>query len=343
LNEFNTLFWLGVMCDTTSSAVTGHPLVILDDDCAIDARSPDSQSSSGTDQRQADTTTTSYYSQDESPWQELARKRTPLWNNLLFRSDVRNVDRAPSALEAERTLKEAIPVKVLLFRRLTTIQTLLDQFASRKRVENAVQDALLVHQQWQLRYEAFMISCVEEYASIPHKVRSWHTILAAHWYYGLMLLSTKIQKIDDEGLGDAHRADERKQNSTAAKFALASAIGVARLATCCIGVSYPVSSDALDEGSHIMLSEPWCEIMVRSLTTAVETIFRLRSCKRNDHPDLNVGDDPTMFLKAVEGCIQALSEIGTSRYKPAAIIADILRDAIPLNLLPAPTMGMYGI
>ena len=81
--------------------------------------------------------------------------------------------------------------------------------------------------------------------------------------------------------------------------------------------------------------------MVCSLHTAVQTIFLLCSDNGHGHPDLNIGDDPTTLLHGVEGCLQALDKIGESRYKPAAIIANTLRDAIPVTLLYAPNMGMY--
>ena len=264
LVEFNTMFWLGILLDTMCSTVTGFPLLISGEDGAMAVRSPGRQSPASTNQGPADVSTTSYHLQDESRSQEIVTSSMPLRNSPLSHGDVDTVNRRVSR-GTEWTMKEEVPTTILLFmclllRGLKIIQTQLDQFASPQQIENAVQGALLTYQQWQSKYETSMTLCVENYGSLPHKVRTGHSIFAAHWYYALMLLSSKLHEFDSKGLGDRRRAYERKQNSTAAKLALASAIGIARLATRCNDVNYPVSSATLDEGRHIMLSEPWCEI-----------------------------------------------------------------------------------
>jgi hypothetical protein len=222
-------------------------------------------------------------------------------------------------------IKEAIPLKVLLFRHIGTLQVLIDQRAADYRIENAIQDTLIVYRQWQAKYGDFMDGCVEQYATMSHHLRSWHTILAAHWHYGVMLFAERLEVLDRLQLGQNCRLRERQSACTATDLALSSATQVAKLAQCCLETSRRASLSTDQSRSRLaMLSEPWCEIMVRSLAMTAETLLRSDVCDTWCHIEQHV----QARHESLVACIEVLEELGACRYKTASRIAQFLRNKL---------------
>ena len=318
LNEFNLIYWLAVMCDTTTSAVTGRPPVISDDDCAIQVSS---ECSMRLNQNEEDVSVVrAESSQQRLSSTHLRNKRSiPIWTNrLLNRSfdPIGNLNWPVPEIEVAKILKEAIPVKVLLFRRVAHLQALVGRSAAESEVERAIQDSLQVYQQWQAQYGSFMHQCSTDVTLAAH-LWSWHVILSVHWHYGVILLSEAIASVDEQRLGNPQQMIERLETSTATNLAIASAIQVTRLA---LANSREKCVLAPDHQLDAMLSEPWSEIMVRSLAAASITL--LDACQNcNEHSMRGVGRDE--IILGVQACVGVLRHLG-GRCSPATQVARML-------------------
>ncbi|KAF2479890.1 hypothetical protein BDY17DRAFT_312822 [Neohortaea acidophila] len=322
LNEFNMLFWLAVMCDTTSSAVNGRSIVISDEDTAIENIGPS---------RTTHATLTSP-GIGEIPGSQQTEKPVPLWNERIL-------DRSAAADEAchnwplpesevERILQEAIPTKVLLFRRVANLQTLVHQNASNHRIENAIQDALIVYQHWQAKYADFMSNCTQRCSHLSPSVRSWHVILAVHWHYGAILLAEAIDRIDGAWSSDERRRSKRQSLYSPTALALENSVAITRLAVGCSLVRDTSTwhDSPQDDGADAMMSEPWCEIMIRSLSKAAATI--LAACSNGATAEQCLwleehGLDAAELRHGVQGCIAVLREL-SRRCQSAELVAAAL-------------------
>ena len=321
LTDFNTLFWLSVMCDTTASAISGRPLVISDDDCAIESICPELLS-----------TPLSKDMSQGSPAEMLSssdgwKKPASVWSSILVKEMDANEHLALpyGNNEPADIIKEAIPLKVLFFRHIGTLQTLIDRMAPEKRLEKAIQDALLVCKQWQAKYGEFMDGLAEGYTTMCSYLRSWHTILAAHWHYGVMLFAEKMQFVRSVRLNGNLRHGEEQLAYTPTNMALSSAMQVIKLAYFCLGASR-TSTISTDPGQSqlAMLSEPWCEIMVRSLSMAAEVLLKSDLSNVWHLIEQHVQSPQDGLL----ACIEVLEELGEHRYKSAGRIAQLLRNAL---------------
>merc|ERR1711939_215061 len=100
--------------------------------------------------------------------------------------------------EAALILQEAIPVKVLMFRKVGQLQTLAYRRNAPSKLEKCIEEALEVYQHWNATYGQFMLDCVAQHNQLPPHVQSWYVILDGHWHYGCLLLADKISQTDKE-------------------------------------------------------------------------------------------------------------------------------------------------
>lgn len=307
-----------------ASAISGRPLVISDDDCAIENLYPEPVIVTN------DTVTNGSASQIPSI-RETCNKRVSLWNSIMVKdmNGTGYLSLAQENADPESIIEEAIPLKVLLFRHIGTLQKLVDAEAPDHCIENAIQDGMLAYIQWQAKYSDFMNSFAEKYDSILPRLRSWHIVLAAHWHYGVMLFAQKVQTIDSMQSDPSRRYRERQSACTPSSMTLDSAMQVAKLAHYCLEASHNSSISAHQGQNQLaMLSEPWCELMVRTLTMTAETLL---------YSDLSdVWYQVEKHIKSPHqglcACIQVLEELGAHRYKTASRIAQSLRSK--MNFTP---------
>lgn len=317
LADFNTLFWLAVMCDTTASVISERPLVIVDDDCTV--QMSESQSSSPP----SITATPDHVSTpgSDASTQIGGGRSVSVWKAVLTNEVAEPSE--PSMLSAsntiEATIEAAIPLKVLLFRRIGILQTLIDRkTAVVPEIDSAMQDVLLVFNQWEAKYGRFMDNCMDKYGTMSRRLRSLHTTLMAHWHYGIMLFARKVEEHNKRVRSQrGHRMDLAWDP---VKLARRSADKVARLAQFCLELSRttPIHAPFEDDNQLTILNEPWCELMVRSLTMTVQILLQ-----SDDHIDDRSGS--IAQLGGVQACIEALEELGRYRYKNARDIARSLR------------------
>lgn len=261
---FNLLFWLGIMFDTLSAAMHQRPPVVSDEDSEIScaASFPLSQAPQ---------------KENEDNVSLVATKTPALWGGLFLHKDATNegsnIPRWPCPHEdAEKTLCDAAPVKVLLFRRISRIQTLIYRGSEFERLEEAIRDALQVYYYWNSTYARFILDCNMDHDSLPPRIQSWYVILAGHWHLAAMILADTLESIDRAEVGlDSHR-ESRRAIGLAAVLRKENAVAVSNLAYYSLhgdDMSFAKTSEFHDSvNERAMLTEPWTAVLTRSFTKA---------------------------------------------------------------------------
>ncbi|TKA71340.1 hypothetical protein B0A49_07453 [Cryomyces minteri] len=263
---FNLLFWLGVMFDTLSSAMHRRPLVVSDEDSDILPEPPQDLFPPASDEPLMSYSPMFTKDGESTLWGQffLQEKR--------FRHS-QHVARWPCALEdAAATLCDAAPVKVLLFRKVTHLQTLLSRRARHEKLEEAIQDALQVHQYWNDTYGRFILDCVANHDGLPPRIQSWYVVLAGHWHLAGLLLADMVEAVDKAQMGrEAHRLF-RQSSRLIWKLRKQNAYAVADLGRCSsprADSSFPKGPEfhfAVNKGA--LLTEPWTVVLIRSFGKA---------------------------------------------------------------------------
>ncbi|KAL4916745.1 hypothetical protein BDW62DRAFT_211716 [Aspergillus aurantiobrunneus] len=265
-STLSLMFWLGIMFDTLSAAMYQRPLVVSDEDSQIASASA--------------ATLDSPDHADLGSWnipQNAMRKKEDVWGDFFLRGGIERQQSSQvqvrwpcSYEEAAAVLSEATPVKVLLYRRITQLETLIYRGESPDRLEEAIQKALLVYQHWNSNYQRFMLDCVANHEILPPRIQSWYVILDGHWHLAAMLLADVIERIDQEGLGCEVRRDARHATDLMSTLRIDNALAVAGLARSSLHGQDPVMlryfHDSLNEVAFLV--EPWTVVLVHSFAKA---------------------------------------------------------------------------
>lgn len=325
---FNILFWLGVMCDTTSSAITRRPLVIPDEDCAMIRESLD-KLSLGEGQPEEP----SYAS--FSPSQDRHDSTTaPLWDTYLLTFTPARTHSDPFSLpsparwpcsfeQAAQILQEAIPVKVLMFRRVAHLQTLASRRASPSALEATIRAALDVYAHWNRTYLPFMVDCVSSHNDLPPHVQSWYVILDGHWHYGCLLLADTVSQIDAEQRTMQAQRDLRRRCDLLAELRRDNALAIARIAQASLSEHGPVFPNNPEfhfacNGSAI-LTEPWTDILVRAMGSACRIFINWMWCHKRPRADptcrwVRDNTTPAVLYTQAQCCIHGMALLGRKSY-----------------------------
>jgi hypothetical protein len=289
------LFWLGVMFDTLSAAMYQRPLVVSDEDSQIASASPtmlDSEQLNLTRIPQTDI---------------IHRKQQDVWGEF-FLHPAKLSGAHPrwpcSYEEAAAALSEATPVKVLLYRRITQLQTLIYRGASSDVVEEVIQKTLRVYQHWNRTYRRFMLDCVENHDFLPSRIQSWYVILDGHWHLATMLLADTIESIDNGRLGS--ESEDRIAAGFVLKLRTEHALMVSKLARASLYGQHPSLHlhfhDSLNEVAFLV--EPWTVVLIHSFAKAAYILLE----------SLDIADSHSVqadsFLRGCEYCIRALQYLG---------------------------------
>ncbi|KAF2251734.1 C6 transcription factor AlcR [Trematosphaeria pertusa] len=310
------LFWLGIMFDTLSSAMHKRPLVVSLEDSDLPAA------------REA--------SQDSSPPERalnLIAKTDDLWDDYLFSRQRKRLQGRPvrwpcSHDAAASILCDAAPVKVLLFRKVTRIQTLLSRNAHGERIERAVQAALEVYEHWQKLYAPFIRDCIENHDRLPCRVQSWYICLTGHWHLATLLLADLIEIIDDAELSLESKRRQRTWSNFIATFREKNCRSLSDIARCACpreDASFPHSREfhfAVNQGA--LLTEPWTAVLIRAFATAGVILLDSAATPREDGQDVH--DQEDAFRRA-DDCVRALWYLGR-KSDMALSAARILGDAL---------------
>ncbi|PMD45882.1 hypothetical protein L207DRAFT_628548 [Hyaloscypha variabilis F] len=330
------LYWLGVMFDTLSAAIHKRPLVVSDEDSDVHLEEPPKPNclrrhGLSCEDRQTPST------KQQIPDRLMSTNTSKLWSSFFFQDQALRNGTPPirwpcSYQSAATALADAAPIKVLLFRKVTRIQTLMLRHIHGEQLEGAIKDALQVHQYWNALYGPFILDCVAHHDQLPARIQSWYICLTGHWHLAVLLLADIIQIIDTDGqLGlESHR---RWRESCGLVTALRqrTSHAVADLARCSCpreDASFPDAGEfhfAVNQGA--LLTEPWTQVLIRvfakagALLLADAAISKYRtdpekSCKQ--------------ALKRSESCAEALWYLGRKSdmaFLAAKVLTEALKDA----------------
>lgn len=318
------LFWLAIMFDTISAAMTERPLTVSDEDTSNLALSYSIPTTSST------TSSTTNVA-------NMARR----WNTILTKDQQTKITslRWPLSIEViAQELSDAAPVKVLLYRKITRLQTLIARGSDTAAIEETIEDALMVYRHWQLLYHPLFTDLIENHLSLSSRIQSWHVCLLGHWLLATLLIADLIQCVDQRGLGMAAETRRRVETGRAAGIRRASVRMVSDLAR----ASAPRDDDygqlenfhdAVKDGA--LLTEPWTMILIRTFAGAAIALL-----EEGEGEGEGVGARPAEgsvetrashqpvdhrgALERCEDCVKALFYLGARKSDMARQVADVL-------------------
>lgn len=294
------LFWLGVMFDTLSSAMHKRPLVLSDEDSnlyAIEAGTADQS------QRDIGSATPRH---TEGVWDIhlFAHQRIRLQQDLI---------RWPCSFqEAASLLCDAAPVKVLLFRKVTRIQTLLSRNYRGDRIERSIKAALSVCEHWERIYAPFITDCIQQHDSLPPRIQAWYICLTGHWHLATLLLADLIEIVDVSNFGVEIQQMLRASTDFVACFRRTNCHALSDLARYSRpheDASFARSSEfhfAVNEGA--LLTEPWTAVLIRAFAKA--GVVLLESEHMLPSFSANRGSQAEEAFRRADDCVQALWYLG---------------------------------
>jgi hypothetical protein len=305
------LFWLMMMCDTLSSAMNKRPLIVSDEDSLILQEKSESTTTAAQDRGFGMHASSCKDDLESTPWGTHFLRRTE------HHHPTAGLQWPCSDEMAARHLSDAAPVKVLLFRKVTRLQTNLFRQANPDKLEGAIQDALAVYQHWNDSYGRFIVDCIAHHEDVPPRIQSWYTVLASHWHLAAFLLADCIEAIDEEGRGiDVYRA-LRQSSRLVFEIRKHSAYQVADLAR----VGRPRHDSAfhktcdfhftLSQGA--LLTEPWTDVLIRSFGTACHHFLEWGSgdaCLGSQSIELYRESEIDALYDRCTDCIGALQDLG---------------------------------
>ncbi|EKV18884.1 Regulatory protein alcR [Penicillium digitatum] len=311
------MFWLGVMFDTLSAAMYQRPLVVSDEDSQIASASARiAERGDQIDLDQWDIT------------RGKTRGKQDVWGDLFLRSAIerqgsgQDQPRWPCSYEeAASILSEATPVKVLLYRRVTQLQTLVYRGASPDQIENVIQKTLTVCQYWDSTYQSFMVDCVSNHELLPSRIQSWYVILDGHWHLAVMLLADVLESIDKCRLGSDVAREARQTTNLVATLRTNNALAVGGLARASIQGQYSSMNrhfhDSLSEVAFLV--EPWTAVLVHCFAKAGDILLK----------SLDISGDQNVYAKCLrhncEFLIRALQYLGRKSDMAFLMARNLLR------------------
>jgi hypothetical protein len=312
------LFWLGVMFDTLSSAMHKRPLVLSDEDSNLYANEPRIT----TDRVQRDVGSI------------IARSTEGVWDVHLFANQrtrlQQDLVRWPCSFEQASTLLcDAAPVKVLLFRKVTRIQTLLARGYRGEKVERSIKAALSVCEHWERLYAPFIRDCMQYHDTLPPRIQSWYICLTGHWHLATLLLADLIEIVDDAEFGLEAQQAQRTAIDFVGHFRQSNCQTLSDLARCACpreNGSFSQSSEfhfAVNEGA--LLTEPWTAVLIRAFAKAGVVLLEAESMLPSF--PLECSSQAEKAVGQADDCVKALWYLGR-KSDMALVAARILGDAL---------------
>ncbi|KAL2065968.1 hypothetical protein VTL71DRAFT_3638 [Oculimacula yallundae] len=328
------LYWLGIMFDTLSAAMHKRPLVVSDEDSDIHRENPHSPDLQRQHDRQ--NSQSSVTEQQNIPSRLMLAPSSKLWSSFFFQEQAPRNSALPirwpcSYQAAATTLADAAPIKVLLFRKITKIQTLISRHLHGEQLEEAIEDALKVHKYWNAFYGPFMLDCVAHHDQLPARIQSWYICLTGHWYLAVLLLADIIHLIDSERqLSLESQRRWRKSCGLVTALRQCTAHAVAELARCACpreDASFPDAGGfhfALNQGA--LLTEPWTQVMIRVFAKAGALL--LADATPSQYK-VDAEKPYEQALVQIESCVEALWYLGRKSdmaFLAARVLAEALKD-----------------
>ncbi|KAF5976137.1 hypothetical protein FBULB1_7075 [Fusarium bulbicola] len=304
------LYWLAIMFDTVAAAMYERPIVVVDEECRYDVQR-DVESCNGA--------TGSYR-----------------WNYEVFlRTDSETCHRTQwpcSYEEAAKDIMKSGPVKVLLFRHVSYLQSALRQSAPGRQLEDIIFNAALIYDYWNRRHGVFFKEMVQDFPNVPQRIRGWFICISAHWHLAVLMLADVIEFIDDNDMGLEDAKNKRLATGMVARMRENSILELAGLGNVATIPSYvdappesPEFHPALNDGT--ILTEPWTMILIRAFSKAsvlsLEEAENMRDARGTSTFIIGFKNK----LQEAESCIKALCLLG-KKSDMAGDLAEALQHAM---------------
>ncbi|GME25814.1 putative C6 transcription factor protein [Neofusicoccum parvum] len=318
---FDMMFWLCVMFDTLSAVMNDRPLVVSDKDSKIHPDRPKNNGQAGHNGFSAHSTGDLFTDGAFSPtlpeepqsdlWGDLFLKTKPIrWNQ--------GIPRWPCSYEeAATTLCNAAPVKVLLYRKVARLQTLMSRVTTKpEKMEASITESIKVYQHWNHTYGQFFVDCINDHDNLPARIQSWYVILSGHWHLAALSLADMIQRIDEGGMGMEAQQKHREQSRLCIMLRKENAFAVSdlgRVSSPNVDSSFAKAREfhfAVNKGA--LLTEPWTVVLVRSFAKAARVLLDSVPVPSQLPPgsipvNMNAANE---YMRRCEHCIKALWYLG---------------------------------
>ncbi|KAJ0119837.1 Regulatory protein alcR [Diaporthe amygdali] len=286
------LFWLAVMFDTISAAMTERPLTVSDEDSGSVGFSQSSSSVTGNVSKQ--------------------------WNIILSKDQHTKVAGLRFPLSDEviaQELIDAAPVKVLLYRKVTRLQSLIAMDVDGDTIQDAIEDSLMVYRHWDHLYHPLFSDCIQHHLSLSARIQSWYVCLLGHWLLATLLMADLVESVDQRASRIEVGSWRRTKTREARHIRYVSVRMISDLAK----ASAPRHDDygelvnfhhAVSEGA--LLTEPWTMILIRTFSRAAVTLLEgmgLSHVEDNVVSETSV-DELRDNSERCQDCVKALWYLG---------------------------------
>ncbi|CBQ74027.1 related to regulatory protein alcR [Sporisorium reilianum SRZ2] len=292
---YHMLYWLCVVIDTETSVLRKHPPVVCDEDSEIISCIPFTSPSS------CDT---------PSP----ARKG--IWDDYIIDTSHRKhqshefVTSWPSdATKAAATLAFSTPAKVVMFRQISRLQMSFWRRASTQSVEQHIRSGLAIVYHWNQIYGPLIDSLRASHAALPASIQSWYVLLAFPWYLAILLFVEMVQTVDMAGASDAQCRHDRARSGLFPRLRDRACADLTLLIAAIQSTAFTHPDHTFqyvrDSGANLLLTEPWSEILVHSITAVVTTELKLHDgyCSLFQWSELDES------CKRIDKCLWALQQL----------------------------------
>lgn len=182
-------------------------------------------------------------------------------------------------------IKHGVPLKMLFWRKVGKLQNMISAHEQRPtspptptEVENAIKEALAVHQYWIANYGEFFTSCTREHSNLSIQSQSWYLVLVLGWNMACLILARHIDFVDrnamSERLGQSLRDSSALTNELmkVSVYAIAKGAGVSSLSAE-EDASLAAGRRTTRSGKSAILSDPHTAKVVKALEIASEILL----------------------------------------------------------------------
>ncbi|KAJ9480050.1 Zn(2)-C6 fungal-type domain-containing protein [Pseudozyma hubeiensis] len=257
---YHMLYWLCVVIDTETSVLRKYPPVVCDEDSEVMSSIPSLPPST--------------LSGRKGIWDDYILDMSKLKQHTEFTTSW------PCDIsKASATLAFSTPVKVVMFRQIGRLQMSFWRRASTTSVEQQIRSGLSIIYHWNQVYGPLIDSCRASHAELPVSIQSWYVLLAFPWYLAVLLFVEMVQTVDMAGASDRQARYERARSGIFPRLRDRACSDLALLIAAIQSTSFdhlePTFEYVRDSGGNLLLTEPWSEILVHSITAVVKTEVKL--------------------------------------------------------------------
>ncbi|ETN41610.1 uncharacterized protein HMPREF1541_03546 [Cyphellophora europaea CBS 101466] len=337
---FEAIFWLGIMCDTTSAALNERPVVISDDDLLPVPQAsilPPVEYAPFPGETGSDSDSETSHSRDDP--NTSSRSSGPAPTNVWDIDAMRHRPRLSAPTSAEAILKEGIQPKVLLWRKLGALKKLMKHPQDQRVMEQHIGSTLQAAEFWKSTYGPFMQQCINTHHQLSFNVQSWYIILAGHFHLACLLVADCIDHIDNQGWSLEGPRAARQSSYTTLKLAQVSAYSVADIAAVSTS-THPMDTSSFGSdrllhdaiSSSALLSEPWTDVLTESFSKTFQKMYTWLSCWKgrptifvntNELSWLGSNTDASDLAMKCAACVDALDVLGRKSDQAASLARSI--------------------